>query len=95
MLRERTLCSDVGTRGGPPLPLFGRSVNPIPTGGGQIIPSYYYWPPPPVPATLREESMLSNRNVRTTVERRRTTQKVFFLKLKHDVWKIDILSTRR
>ena len=26
-------------------PIFGRSVNPIPTGGGQIIPTYYYWPP--------------------------------------------------
>ena len=23
-------------------PIFGRSVNPIPTGGGQIIPTYYY-----------------------------------------------------
>ena len=38
--------SDAGTggaRGGQ----FGSSVNPIPTGGGQIIPTYYYWPPPP------------------------------------------------
>ena len=26
-------------------PIFGRSVNPIPTGGGQIIPTTYYWPP--------------------------------------------------
>ena len=26
-------------------PIFGRSVNPIPTGGGQIIPTYYYFPP--------------------------------------------------
>ena len=25
--------------------IFGRSVNPIPTGGEQIIPTYYYWPP--------------------------------------------------
>ena len=25
--------------------IFGRSVNPIPTGGGQIIPTYYYWHP--------------------------------------------------
>ena len=24
---------------------FGRSVNPIPTGGGQIMPPNYYWPP--------------------------------------------------
>ena len=42
--------SDVGTGGAigpptPPLPIFGRSVNPIPTGGGQIIPIYYYWHP--------------------------------------------------
>ena len=28
-----------------PPPIFGSSVNPIPTGGGQIIPTYYYWPP--------------------------------------------------
>ena len=43
--------SDAGTGGAmgpptPPLPIFGRSVNPIPTGGGQIIPIYYYCPPP-------------------------------------------------
>ena len=30
---------------GPPFPIFGRSVNPIQNGGGQIIPTYYYWPP--------------------------------------------------
>jgi hypothetical protein len=29
----------------PPPPIFGRSVNPIPTEGGQIIPTYYYWHP--------------------------------------------------
>jgi hypothetical protein len=30
--------------GGPLAPsIFGRSVNPIRTGGGQIIPTYYYW----------------------------------------------------
>ena len=36
-----------GGAGGPggPAPIFGRSVNPIPTGGGHIIPTYYYWPP--------------------------------------------------
>jgi hypothetical protein len=35
-----------GGPGGPLAPpIFGRSVNPIPTGGGQIIPTYYYWPP--------------------------------------------------
>ena len=28
-----------------PAPIFGRSVKPIPTGGGQIIPTYYHWPP--------------------------------------------------
>ena len=28
-----------------PPPIFSISVNPIPTGGGQIIPTYYYWPP--------------------------------------------------
>ena len=33
---------------GGPLPIFGRSVNPIPTGGGQIIPIYYYCPPPQI-----------------------------------------------
>ena len=36
-------------------PIFGRSVNPIPTRGGQNIPTYYYWPPPKVfhlPASL-------------------------------------------
>ena len=41
------LCSDAGTegvRGATGLPIFGRSVNPIPTGGGHIIPTYYYWP---------------------------------------------------
>ena len=41
--------SDAGTGGGAggPLapPIFDRSVNPIPTGEGQIIPTYYYWPP--------------------------------------------------
>ena len=33
-------------RPGEPLahPIFGRSVNPIPTRGGQIGPTYYYWP---------------------------------------------------
>ena len=33
--------------GGPlaPIPIFGRSVQPISTWGGQIIPTYYYWPP--------------------------------------------------
>ena len=25
--------------------IYQRSVNPIPTGGGQIIPTYYYWHP--------------------------------------------------
>ena len=39
-LRSALLPSDAGTEGG-----FGRSVNPIPTGGGQIIPTYYYWHP--------------------------------------------------
>ena len=35
-----------GGPGGPLAPpIFGRSVNPIWTGGGQIIPTYYYWPP--------------------------------------------------
>ena len=40
--------SDAGTggaRGALAPPIFGSSVNPIPTGGGQIIPTYYYWPP--------------------------------------------------
>ena len=35
-----------GGPGGPLAPpIFGRSVNPIQTGGGQIIPTYYYWHP--------------------------------------------------
>ena len=47
-------CSDAGTggqgrpgAGGPLVPssIFSRSVNPIPTGGGNIISTYYYWPP--------------------------------------------------
>ena len=29
-----------------PEPDFGRSVNPILTGGGQIIPTKYHWPQP-------------------------------------------------
>ena len=29
----------------PPPPILDRSVNPIPTGEGQIIPTYYYWHP--------------------------------------------------
>ena len=41
-LRSALLPSDAGTEGG-----FGRSVNPIPTGGGQIIPTYYYCTPLP------------------------------------------------
>ena len=37
---------ELGGPGGPLVPpIFGRSVNPIPTGGGQIIPTYYYWHP--------------------------------------------------
>ena len=41
--------SDVGTGGGgsgatAPAPIFSRSINPISTGEGQIIPTYYYWP---------------------------------------------------
>ena len=54
-----TIPSDAGTGGarGPLAPpIFGRSVNPIQTGGGQIIPTYYYCPPPPkffhLPASL-------------------------------------------
>ena len=44
-----TVMPELGGQGGqgghwPPLPIFGRSVNPILTGGGQIIPIYYYWP---------------------------------------------------
>jgi len=35
-----------GGPGGPLThPIFGRSVNPIPTGAGQIIPTHYYWHP--------------------------------------------------
>ena len=29
------------------LAIFGRSVNPIRTGGGHVITTYYYCPPPP------------------------------------------------
>ena len=35
--------SDAGTGGATGPPIIGWSVNPIPTGGGQIIPTYYYW----------------------------------------------------
>ena len=31
--------------GGAGPPIFARSVNPIPTGWGQIIPTFYYWYP--------------------------------------------------
>ena len=35
-----------GGPGGPLAPpIFGRSVNPVQTRGGQIIPTFYYWPP--------------------------------------------------
>jgi len=40
--------SDAGTggaRGATDPPIFGRSVNPIPTGAGHIIPTHYYWHP--------------------------------------------------
>ena len=36
---------DRGATGPTGLPIFGRLVNPIPTGGGQIIPTYFYWHP--------------------------------------------------
>ena len=54
--------SDAGTGGpGGPLapPIFGRSVNPIPTRGGQTIPPYYYGPPPPKFFTFRHHCMKS------------------------------------
>ena len=39
-------CRNRGARGAPaPPPIFGRSVNPILTGGGQIMPTNYHWPP--------------------------------------------------
>jgi len=34
-----------GARGATDPPIFGKSVNPIPTGAGQIIPTHYYWHP--------------------------------------------------
>ena len=35
-----------GGAGGPLSPLnIWQTSNPIPTGGGQIIPTYYYWHP--------------------------------------------------
>ena len=34
-----------GSRGATGPSIFGRSVNHIPTGEGQIIPTYYYWHP--------------------------------------------------
>jgi hypothetical protein len=44
-----TGCACGGEAGGPlppPPQFFGRSVNPFPTGGEHIIPTYYYCPPP-------------------------------------------------
>ena len=43
-----TVMPELGGPGGhwPPPPIFSRSVNPILTGGGQIIPTYYNCPPP-------------------------------------------------
>ena len=38
-----------GATNPPPPAIFYRSVNPISTGGGQIIPTYYYWTPPLLP----------------------------------------------
>ena len=45
--------SDAGTEGArgatappPPPPIIDRSVNPIPTGGGQTNPTYFPGPPP-------------------------------------------------
>ena len=32
-------------------PIFGRSVNPIPIGGGQIMPPNYYWHPKKISAS--------------------------------------------
>ena len=42
---DRDRDSGCRNRGHCPSPLFGRSVNPIPTGGGQIIPTYFTAPP--------------------------------------------------
>ena len=43
---------------------FVRSVNPIQTGGGQIIPTYYYWHPqifsPSGISVLRKTEMASD-----------------------------------
>ena len=60
--------SDAGTGGseGPPLAsptIFSSSVNPIPTGAGQIIPTYYYWPTPKffhLPVSLNSEWQLQS-----------------------------------
>ena len=52
-----------GMPGGPLAPpIFGRSVNPIHTGGGQIFPTYYYWPPNffHLPASLPYGSQINN-----------------------------------
>ena len=38
-------CRNRGLGGATGPPIFGRSVKPISTGGGQIIPTYYYCPP--------------------------------------------------
>ena len=47
MLQETTsVVPELGGPGGPLAPpIFGRSVNPIPTGGGQIMPTISTGPP--------------------------------------------------
>ena len=44
--KNRTVMPEPGGPGGPLAPpIFGRSVNPIQTGGAQTVPTYYFWPP--------------------------------------------------
>ena len=55
---------ELGGPGGPLAPpIFGRSVNPIPTGGGQIMPTISTGPPKVfhLPASLKGISWMSKK----------------------------------
>ena len=44
LVASESVMPELGGQGGHlPPQIFGRSVNPIPTGGGQIMPTNHYW----------------------------------------------------